>query len=357
MGEKKRILHLLASHVYGGAENVVCQIIQMFRDDPDVEMFYCSPDGSVRPSLEERAIDFRPVKAMTPGEVRRVIREVRPTVIHAHDMRASLMAALTCGHIPFLSHIHNNNFDSRGITPKAVAYLYAARRAERIFWVSPAAFHGYRFHKALEGKSVMLRNVIDPVPLLEKADAAQPEGPYDIVFLGRMDYPKNPTRLVEVMAAAARRHPGLRCAIIGIGDLEADVRDTIEKLGCRDSVFQLGFRSNPYGMLRDAKLMLMTSRWEGLPMCALEALTLGTPIVSTPVDGLLDVVIPGKTGFLAADNDALTEKCLEIIEHPELRAFLSGEARAKAGELLDVEKYRQTLWDAYCIPERKGAAR
>ena len=43
MGEKKRILHLLASHVYGGAENVVCQIIQMFRDDPDVEMFYAAP--------------------------------------------------------------------------------------------------------------------------------------------------------------------------------------------------------------------------------------------------------------------------------------------------------------------------
>ena len=358
MGEKKRILHVLASQVYGGAENVVCQIIHMFEDDPDVEMYYCSPDGSVRPSLEERGIHFflgsYPLSAR---EVKKVIDEVKPTMIHAHDMRATFVTSLVCGKIPFVSHIHNNNFDSREITLKAVLYRIAARKAEHIFWVSPSAYQGYRFHEALAGKSTMLRNVIDPRALIAKADGAPAEEVYDMVFLGRMDYPKNPTRLVEVMAGVAERIPGAKGAIIGIGDLEKDVADTIERLGCGESVKMLGFRSNPYGLLRAAKLMLMTSLWEGTPMCALESLALGTPIVSTPVDGLLDLVEPGQTGFLAAQNEDLIDRCVKIIENSQLHAHMSEQAKIKAAELLDVNKYKQAIWDAYCIPEQKGAAK
>lgn len=354
MGEKKRVLHVLTSQVYGGAENVVCQIIQMFRDDPDVEMFYTSPDGTVRPSLEERNISFYPMKRKTPMELARVIREVRPTFIHAHDMRAGFLTALVCGEIPFISHIHNNNFDSRRITLKAILYRYAARRAEHIFWVSPSAYKGYRFHEAYAHKSTMLRNVIDPTPLLQKADSAEAEGPYDIVFLGRMTYPKNPTRLVEVMAGAAAQEPGLRCAIIGIGELEQDVRDAIEKHPCAHSVTMLGFRSNPYGILKNARLMLMTSLWEGTPMCALESLALGTPIVSTPVDGLLDLVEPGRTGYLAAETEELIDACLNIVRNPALRQEMSRACQEKATRLLDVKAYRDTIWQAYCLPKNGG---
>lgn len=354
MGQKKRILHVLYSHVYGGAENIVCQIIHMFRDDPDVEMFYTSPDGSVRPSLEERGIRYYPLKAFTVAEIRRVIREVQPTVLHTHDMRACFMTARACGDLPFLSHIHNNNFDSRKITLKAVLYLLAAQKAKRIFWVSSASFNGYRFHEALKDKSVILRNVIDPQTIRDKAMSAEPGQNYDIVFLGRMDYPKNPTRLVEIMAAVSKAEPGVQCAIAGIGDLEPDVKAKIEELNCAESVHQLGFLSNPYGLLKNAKLMLMTSRWEGLPMCALEAMTLGTPIVSTPVDGLLDVVEPGKTGFLAAENDGLTQSCLTILRDAALRKEMEENCIRKAEQLLDVDKYKQTILEAYeyCMGER-----
>lgn len=44
-------------------------------------------------------------------------------------------------------------------------------------------------------------------------------------------------------------------------------------------------------------MMIMTSLWEGTPMCALEALAMGIPIVSTPVDGLCDLIENGKNGF------------------------------------------------------------
>ena len=54
---KKRVLHLLASNSYSGAENVVCTIID---NCSEYDMYYCSPDGPIRKSLEDRKINFIP---------------------------------------------------------------------------------------------------------------------------------------------------------------------------------------------------------------------------------------------------------------------------------------------------------
>ena len=51
-----KVLHLLASNKYSGAENVVCQIISMFKDE--VEMVYCSPNGEIENTLRDKKIKF-----------------------------------------------------------------------------------------------------------------------------------------------------------------------------------------------------------------------------------------------------------------------------------------------------------
>lgn len=70
-----RILHLLQSNRFSGAENVVCQIIEMMNDNPNIEMIYCSRDGQIRDALLERDVQFVPIKDLTKSEVKRVIFE------------------------------------------------------------------------------------------------------------------------------------------------------------------------------------------------------------------------------------------------------------------------------------------
>ena len=151
---------MLQSNRFSGAENVVCQIISLLKQG-EIEFVYCSQDGQIRSALNERGIVFNPLKKMSILEFERVIREEKPDIIHAHDMRASFMAAITCGKIPLISHIHNNNFDSRRVSLKSVLYRYAAMKAKHIFWVSKSSFEGYKFHKGLENKSIVLYNVIN----------------------------------------------------------------------------------------------------------------------------------------------------------------------------------------------------
>lgn len=130
---KIKVLHILSSKTYNGAENVVCQINSMLQGAEDnIEIVYCSLDGPVRSHIEDNGIRFVPVSKISKKEIAHVIRKVKPDIIHAHDMRAGFVAALACGRTPLVSHIHNNNFDSRGLSLKSVLYLYAAIKAKHM---------------------------------------------------------------------------------------------------------------------------------------------------------------------------------------------------------------------------------
>ena len=129
--------------------------------------------------------------------------------------------------------------------------------------------------------------------------------------------------------------------------MEEAVRAAIQESPARDHIHMLGYQNNAYGLLKRAKLMIMTSLWEGTPMCALEAMALGTPIVSTPVDGLCDLVDPGVTGFLEETDEALADRCAEILKDGVLRETLSEGTLRKAEVLLNLETYKQQLRLAY----------
>ena len=93
--------------------------------------------------------------------------------------------------------------------------------------------------------------------------------------------------------------------------------------------------------------MIMTSRWEGLPMCALEAMALGVPIVSTPTDGLKEIVEDGKTGYLSDKDDVLIDRCLDILKNEKLYQRLHQKTLEKAAIILDIESYKEALDRVY----------
>ena len=342
-----RVLHLLCSSQFSGAENVVSQIIGVFKGDADIEMVYCSRDGQIREALAERRIPFVPISELSVGEVKRVIHEQKPDIIHAHDMRASFVAACACGKIPLVSHVHNNNFDSRGLSVKSIAYAFAAMKAKHIFWVSQSSFDGYAFHSWFKNKSTVLYNIIDINALYQKMEKDSRSYDYDVIYVGRLSYPKDPQRLMRVFGKIREMRPGTKMVVVGTGELEAETKNLCKELGLEKHVEFLGFQSNPLKMLHDSKVMLMTSRWEGLPMCALEAMALGVPIVSTPTDGLTELFEDGKGGYLSNDDQGLVDGIISIICDEAVRKNLSDCAAEKAIIINDMNSYRESILTAY----------
>ena len=342
-----KVLHFLESSRFSGAENVVCQIIAMMKHYPEYEMVYCSRDGQIRQALNEREVTFVPMNELSIQAVRRVLKEQKPDIIHAHDMRASFIVACCCGDVPIISHIHNSAFNSRIISIKSIAYWFAAQKAKTIFWVSQSAYEGYCFHKFFRKKSAVLYNIISINALYERMQEDNNEYPYDVVFVGRLTYPKNPQRLVQVLAKAVQRKHDLRVAIVGHGDLADETLQLCQELEITKNVSFLGFQNNPLKILHDAKLMLMTSRWEGLPMCALEALALGVPIVSTPTDGMKELLEDGKNGFLSDADEILAERMIQLVTDLRLRNMMSKYAREKSILANDTDEYCRRLIEAY----------
>ena len=342
-----KVLHLLQSGHFSGAENVVCQIIGMMKDEPDMEMVYCSSDGQIREALDERDIRFAPLKNFSIDEIKQVIEKEKPDIIHAHDMRASLYAAIACGNIPLVSHIHNNAFDSRGISVKSIAYIFAAWKAKRIFWVSQSSFDGYAFHKLFKKKSSVLYNIIDIDALYEKMHLDEKEYDYDVIYLGRLTFQKNPQRLMNVFCLVKERKPDIKICVIGTGDMEDETIGLAQEYDLLDNVQFLGFQSNPLKMLCDSKVMVMTSRWEGTPMCALEAMALGVPIVSTPVDGLKDLIKNGENGYLSDDDEVLADKICEIVNSRETHDAMGKLSKEISAETQNKQIYKEKIMSQY----------
>lgn len=341
-----KVMHVLNSRIYSGAEKVVCQIIHAFQGE--IEMVYCSPESDiVRKMVEAQGVTYLPVKTMSVSELSRVIREQKPDLIHAHDMRAGFFSALCCGKIPLVSHIHNNAYDARGLSPKTVGYLLAGFRAKHIFWVSQSSFDGYAFHKLFARKSSVLYNVIDTDEIYTKLSQDSNTYDYDLIYVGRLTYQKNPQRLLRLCARLKESKPDLKVAIVGTGELEEELKTLSQELNLEDTVHFLGFQPNPIKMVAGSKAMILTSRWEGTPMCALEAMALGTPVVSTPSDGMKDLLTDGISGYLTESDEQMAVDLLKIFTQPEHRQLLAENARKKFDSLNDGEAYKQAIAAAY----------
>ena len=342
-----KVMHVLSSRIYSGAEKVVCQIIRSL-EGTDIESVYCSPDSDiVRQMLTEQGVTYLSIDALTPGNLKAVIREQKPDLIHAHDMRASFVSDLCCGKIPLVSHIHNNAYDARGLSLKSVAYLIAGFRAKHIFWVSRSSYEGYLFHKLFAGKSSVLYNIIDTDQIFAKKDLDSETYDFDVIYVGRLTYQKDPQRLMRVLALLKENKPDLKAAVVGAGELEAETKQVCAQLGLEENVSFLGFQGNPIKMVHDSGAMLLTSRWEGTPMCAMEAMALGTPVVSTPSDGMKDLITDGVSGFLAEEDAVLAQDLLRLVNDGELRSSIARNAAEKFARINDAEGYCRTMERCY----------
>lgn len=345
--QKIRVLHILQSNQFSGAENVVCQIINMFRSCENYEMAYCSPDGQICEILREKGIKYFPIKKLAVREINAVISQFHPTIIHAHDAAASVISTLAKGSIPLISHIHGNHLNMRKAGLKSILVKYLSAYWSKIIWVSQSAFEDYKYNKFVTEKSLVLPNIILKEDIMRKLEMDEKGYDFDCVVLGRINSIKNPMRAISIFEDVITHLPDLKVAFIGNGDLEEDCRKYVKKLKIDSNIFFLGYMNNPLKALAGSKLLVMTSIYEGTPMSALEAMCLGIPIVSTPTDGIVDLIVQNQTGFYSDKNEELASMILELLTHADEYKKMCSSTRKRFDELMDVSRYKNELANIY----------
>lgn len=311
--KKKRVLHLLASNKYSGAENVACTIISNLSDDFD--MVYCSPRGPIEEMTKKRGVKYFGIDKLNCRNLKKIIREFRPDIIHAHDFRASLVASRFGKKYEVVSHIHLDNPKVRKFGVWSVLYWISTSKYKNIIWVSESAFKNYYFKnsKRIKKKSIVLRNVIDGKYIRAKANEYKVDDSFDLVFIGRLSEQKNPERAIEIVRMIKGYKNDIKMAMIGDGEKYNKIKKMIAEYGLQNNIKLYGFVGNPYPILKNAKILFMTSKFEGTPMVILEAQALGKPIVSTRVGGLEKLVKNGENGFLSDSDGELVRNVMKIL--------------------------------------------
>lgn len=150
------------------------------------------------------------------------------------------------------------------------------------------------------------------------------------IAVGRYDYQKGFDELIKVWKGVSVRHPDWKLDIFGQGPLQQDLEALIEELGLADSVRLCA----PVGDIEkeyiQSSMLLMTSRYEGLPMALLEAQVCGLPMVAYSCKcGPKDIIDDGRNGFLLhqGDREQMMQRIVVLIENTDLRHRMGAEGR------------------------------
>jgi glycosyltransferase involved in cell wall biosynthesis len=267
----------------------------------------------------------------------RLFRRLRPDVVHTHDHRSLFYAgpAAWLTRVPLLINTrHGKNCHS---TPRQVVVgSYLARLVDRYICVSDDVKAQCIAEGIPASRLLTIKNGIDVVRFA--FSGPRPGGP--IVALARLSPEKDLANLVRATALAAEQVRDLQVEIGGGGPLLEELTQLAVDLGMGERIRFLGDVRDVPALLSRARMFVLPSRSEGIPLTVLEAMACGLPVVATRVGGLSEVVDQGVTGMLvpAADSGALSEAMVAIWNDADRGDQMGRAGRQRALRCFDVRR-------------------
>jgi glycosyltransferase involved in cell wall biosynthesis len=169
-------------------------------------------------------------------------------------------------------------------------------------------------------------------------------------YIGALSKSKGVPNFLEAIPIASKKKHTLRFIIGGSGQLQDEIKEYLDNHGLNRTVKFFGWI--PHGEIPDymnrLKLLVLPSYTEGLPNIVLEAMACGTPVLTTAVGAIPDVIKDGETGFIMENNspDCIARNVVGALNHPNL-GKIAGKARALVEQEytyeVAVKEYRNIL--------------
>ena len=140
-----------------------------------------------------------------------------------------------------------------------------------------------------------------------------------------------------------KERPNVQISRVGTGELEEEVKKIIQSKKRVDNIKLYGYCNNPYKILSQSKILVLTSRSEGIPMSILEAQVLGVPVVESSVGDIADIIVNGKNGYLSDKNEVLEQEIINLLTHKEKWEEFSVNSKKYSYTRNNVENYRDKM--------------
>ena len=191
-------------------------------------------------------------------------------------------------------------------------------------------------------------------------------GKINILTIARLVEKKGLWYSIEAVARTIKKYPNIEYKIIGDGPCKNELQRYISNLGVNGRIRLVGKKNSleVSAFMREADIFLLSSitatdgDMEGIPVSLMEAQAVGLPTLSTYHSGIPEVVKDGKSGFLVPEKniEALSEKLIHLIEHPEKWPKLGRNGRSLVEEKFNIVQLNKKLEEIYIsLIKRKRA--
>jgi glycosyltransferase involved in cell wall biosynthesis len=354
-------LHIDTAQTWRGGQSQVRYTVLGLRALGHRAALVADPSGALFQRMSE-GLDLVPLS--TRGEIdlaaawrlSRVLKQLRPAILHAHDPGGVAMAATA--------------LSIASPSPRPV--LVASRRIE--FPIARNSFSTWKYSQVDRflaiSRAVRDRLIADRIPsskieiVHEGVDVerlvALPHGNLHaalflpthspiVATIGALVAQKDHHTLIEAAALVVKQVSDVRFVILGEGDLRPHLEKQIKHLHLERHVFLAGFRADVLELLKDVDVFALSSTHEGMCTSLLDAMAAEKPAVATAVGGVPEVVDDLATGFLVPprEPEALAARIVQLLKDEALRRRMGRAGLERVRRLFTVERMVQETVAAY----------
>lgn len=345
-------LHIDTARTWRGGQSQVLYTVLGLRAIGHRAALVAHPEGELLRRMSEGhdLIPLAPrneIDLAASWRLSRVLRQLRPGIVHAHDPHAVAMASTA--------------LSMTTLNPRPP--LVASRRVE--FKIGHNSFSRWKYSQVdcfiANSAAIRDRLVADGIPRqkttivnegvdverIERMQAANVHAafylPTHAPVIGNVAAlvpHKGQQHLIDAAALVVREVPDARFVIVGDGELREALEKQIHEKHLERHVFLSGFRTDALELTKAFDLFVMSSVHEGMCTALVDAMAASKAAVATTAGGIPEVMVDGETGFLVAprDHHAMAEKLILLLKDEQLRARMGAAALKRARARFTVER-------------------
>lgn len=369
-----RVLHLIHTLERGGAEQI---LVSWFKSGGSEQFQYdvcCLFRGGPHvPTVTEAGVPVHvagmknPLDLMGLRRAARIIKQVRPDIIHTQlryaDLVGPLLARMTgCKHV--LTTIQNtagHYFEAGAAIGRfeAVAYKWGSKLLRRNYvGCSEMVAKDIVRHMGNKMPVWVVPNAVDCDGLISEIRHDRAEMRVQLglseqapvaICVGRLEYQKGHTYLLDAFAKVRANRPDAVLLLAGEGSIREALEARSSELGLAENVIFLGERSDVPELVNASDVVVSSSLYEGLPVALAEAMALGAPVLATRVGGVPQLLEDEATGILIEpkDSDSLAVGLERLYQDEQLRRSLGAAAQEYIRKHFDISLMIQGYEDVY----------
>ena len=363
MTPMKKILFLIYNLHHGGAEKVLVNLVNNL--DPEKFDIHVTAlfGGGVNERFLKPHIRFRTVFPRSIPGGSRVMKLFSPELLHRFCVKEHYDVEVAYLEGPASRIISG----CRTPDTKTVCWIHCTMRSEDEFavgfrsaaearhcfssfdrgvFVSKGVMDAFREYCPMAQMQV-LYNTNETAQMIEKAQESVPENTFsadriNLIGMGKLVPIKGLDRLIRIHARLRREGYPVHTYLLGEGALEAELKKLALEEGAADSVTFLGYQTNPYKYVSKCDLFICSSHSEGFSTAATEALIVGTPVVTTRVSGMEEMLGGHNEWGIVTENDedALYEGIKRLLDNPQLLSHYKKQAALRGRDFSTEETVR-----------------